>query len=167
MELEKKNFIQTIQANRGTIKSLCKVYYRSAEDQKDTFQDIVLQLWKSFESFRGESEINTWIYRVSLNTILTKIRKDKRSVATESIDSLHGSISSANADDTVELLSMIIQSLKDEDKGILVLHLEGYKNKEIASMLQLSSTNVSTRLNRMKAELKKKFDKKSHATKEF
>lgn len=71
MELKKRNFIQIINENRGTIRSLCKIYFRSNEDQKDAFQDIILQLWKSFDTFRGESEITTWIYRVSLNTILT------------------------------------------------------------------------------------------------
>lgn len=166
MELEKKNFVRTIQTNQGTIRSLCKVYYRSQEDQKDLFQDIVLQLWKSFDSFRGESEINTWIYRVSLNTILKKVRKDKKSVATETIDIHHHYISSAKADDNIELLSIIIQSLSDIDKAILILHLEGYRNKEIAGMLHLSPTNISTRLNRVKSELKKKFNKKSHATKQ-
>lgn len=166
MELEKKNFVRIIQANQGTIRSLCKIYYGSDEDQKDAFQDIILQLWKSFHSFRGESEINTWIYRVSLNTLLTKVRKDKRSVAAESMDTPHHYISSAKADDNIELLSIIIQSLKDLDKAIMVLHLEGYKNREMAEILKLSPTNIGTRLSRIKSELKKKFNRKSHATKQ-
>lgn len=166
MELEKKNFVRIINNSRGIIRSLCKVYYSKTEDQKDAFQDVVLQLWKSFDSFRGESEINTWIYRVSLNTILTKIRKDKKSIAAEPIDSTHFYISNAKADDNFELLSIIIQSLKDIDKAIVVLHLEGYRNKEISEMLGLSSTNISTRFNRIKSELIKKFNKKSHATKQ-
>ncbi len=77
MELNKQNFIQIINENRGTIRSLCKIYYRSLEEQKDAFRDIILQLWKSFDTFRGESEISTWIYRVSINTILTKIKREK------------------------------------------------------------------------------------------
>lgn len=166
MELEKKTFIRIIQANRGTIRSLCKIYYCSLEDQKDAFQDIILQLWKSFDSFRGESEISTWIYRVSLNTILTKVRKGKRSVTAEPIDTQHYNISTAKADDNIELLYVIIQSLNITDKAIVILHLEGYRNKEIAEMLQLSLTNISTRLYRIKSELKKKFNKKSHGTKQ-
>ena len=166
MELEKKYFVRTIQANRGTIKSLCRIYYAIYEDQKDAFQDIVLQLWKSFDSFRGESEINTWIYRVSLNTILTKLRKSKKSVTAEPIDIRHHDISTAKADDNVELLSIIIQSLKDVDKAIMVLHLEGYGNREISEILKLSPTNIGTRLSRVKSELKKKFNMKSHAIKQ-
>ena len=129
----------------------------SAEDQKDVFQDIILQLWKSFETFRGESEISTWIYRVSLNTVLAKVRKEKKKITTESIGTSELSISIAMADGDIELLNIVTQSLKDLDKAIVILCLEGYKNKEISQILNLTRTNVSTRLNRVRAELKAKF----------
>ena len=157
MELQKRNFIRIIDANQGIIKSLCKAYYMSPEDQKDAFQDIILQLWKSFETFRGESEISTWIYRVSLNTVLAKVRKEKKKITTESIGASELSISIAMADGDIELLNIVIQSLKDLDKAIVILCLEGYKNKEISQILNLTPTNVSTRLNRVRAELKAKF----------
>jgi RNA polymerase sigma-70 factor (ECF subfamily) len=128
----------------------------SSDDQKDAFQDIILQLWKSFETFRGESEIGTWIYRVSLNTILTKVRKEKKKIIAESIGTSELSISMAMADCDLELLHMVIQSLKDLDKAIVILYLEGYQNKEISKILNLTPTNVSTRLNRVRAELKVK-----------
>ena len=165
MELKKQNFIQIVNENRGIIRSLCKVYYGSNEDQKDAFQDVILQLWKSFDTFRGESEISTWIYRVGFNTILTKIRRDKKSVASESIDTPHFYISDSKADDNVELLSIFIQSLKDVDKAIVVLYLEGYRNMEIAEILKTTPTNVGTRFNRIKSLLKMKFNNKSYATK--
>jgi RNA polymerase sigma-70 factor, ECF subfamily len=166
MELKKQNFIHIINESRGTIRSLCKIYYGSNEDQKDAFQDIILQLWKSLDTFRGESEISTWIYRVSLNTILTKIKKEKKSVTVEPIDLHHLYITNAKADDNVELLFIIIQSLKDIDKAIVVLHLEGYQNKEIAEILNMSPTNVGTRFNRVKSELKMKFNNEYHAAKQ-
>ena len=166
MEFKKQNFIHIINENRGTIRSLCKIYYGSNEDQKDAFQDIILQLWKSFDTFRGESEISTWIYRVSLNTILSKIKKEKKSIIVEPIDLHHYYISNAIADDNVELLLITIKSLKDIDKAIVVLHLEGYQNKEIAEILNLSSTNVSTRFNRIKSQLKIKFNYEYHASRQ-
>ena len=157
MKLQKQNFIRIVDANQGLIKSLCKAYYVDADDQKDAFQDIVLQLWKSFETFRGESGISTWIYSVSLNTLLTKVRNDKRKIATESIGASELYISTAMADGDIELLNIVIQSLKDLDKAIVILYLEGYKNKEMAEILNLTPTNVSTRLNRVREELKAKF----------
>ncbi len=165
MKLEKRHFLQIINSNRGIIRSLCSVYYVSCEDQKDAFQDIVLQLWKSFDTFRGKSEIRTWIYRVSINTILNKIRRNKKSVQAQSLEDHHNYISNAHADDNVELLHIALKSLKEIDRAIVVLYLEGYQNKEIAEMLKLSPTNVSTRFNRLKSELRMKFNYKSHAAK--
>jgi len=165
MKLNKHYFVQIVNQNKGTIISLCKVYYSTCEDQQDAFQDIVLQLWNSFESFRGDAKINTWIYRVSLNTILNKKRRDARSISTESLDFAVQHIHAAKADDHRELLNLVLKTLKDIDKAIVVLYLEGYKNQEIAQILGLSSTNISTRFNRLKAYLKVKFNSKSHAAK--
>ncbi len=166
MEQKKRNFTRIIEANRGTITSLCRAYYPSAEDQKDAFQDVVLQLWKSFESFRGESKVGTWIYRVALNTLITKIRKEKRAIATESMGRSEESVSVVGADGDMELLHIVIQSLKDLDKAIVILYLEGHKNKEISQILDLTATNVSTRLNRVREELKAKFKSQTHELKQ-
>jgi RNA polymerase sigma-70 factor, ECF subfamily len=157
VELLKQDFILIINGNQGIVKSLCKAYYTSYEDQRDAYQDIILQLWKSFDTFRGESEISTWIYRVSLNTLLTKVRKERNKIITEPLLISDLIRPTAMADDDRELLSIVIQSLKDVDKAIVILYLEGYKNKEISQILDLTPTNVSTRLNRVKTELKTKF----------
>jgi len=162
LKSQKQNFIQIIDANRGIIKSLCRIYYIGADDQKDAFQDIVLQLWKSFETFRGESEISTWIYSVSLNTLLGKVRKDKKKIATRSIEASESFVSSAMADGDIELLNIVIQSLKELDKAIVILYLEGYKNKEIAQILNLTPTNISTRLNRVRTILEAKFKNQNY-----
>jgi RNA polymerase sigma-70 factor, ECF subfamily len=157
VESQKQNFIQIINSNRGIIRSLCKAYYASYEDQRDALQDIILQLWKSFDTFRGESEISTWIYRVSLNTLLAKVRKERSQIVTEPLLISDQSTPMAMADDDREILNIVVRSLKDVDKAIVILFLEGYKNKEISKMLDLTATNVSTRLNRVKTELKTKF----------
>jgi len=157
LEMQKHNFISIVESNQGIIKSLCSAYYISCDDQKDAFQDIILQLWKSFDSYRGDSKISTWIYSVSLNTILAKLRKDKKQIITESIGYSELLLSNAMADSDSELLHIVLQSLTGFDKAIVILYLEGYKNKEISQMLDLTATNVSTRLNRIKAALKVKF----------
>ena len=147
------------------IRSLCNIYYNNNEDRKDAFQDIVLQLWKAFDTFRGGSKISTWIYRVGINTILTKKRRDKKSICTRPLELSHHNICTGNADDNLELLYMIIQSLKDIEKAIVLLYLEGYRSKEIAEILKISPSNVTTRFNRIKSQLIMKFNKKSYATK--
>ncbi len=164
LNLEKRHFIQIIDQNKGAIRSLCKVYYTCKEDQKDAFQDIILQLWKSFDSFRGQSKIHTWIYRVGLNTILSKKRKETPTVSLD-LEVAHSYPNAVGADDNLEVLHLIIHSLKDLDKAIVVLHLEGYRHKEIAEMLMLSPTNVATRFNRIKTQLKTKINTQESATK--
>jgi len=157
VESQKQNFIRVINANQGIVRSLCKAYYTRSEDQKDAYQDIILQLWKSFDTFRGESELSTWIYRVSLNTLLTKVRNERNKIITEPLQTSDDITHHAMADDDRELLRVVLQSLKDVDKAIVILFLEGYKNKEISQILDITPTNVSTRLNRVKTELKTKF----------
>lgn len=154
MDVQKQNFIQIINTNQGIVKSLCKAYCVSYEDQKDAYQDIILQLWKSFPTFRGDSEVGTWIYKVSLNTLLTKARKERSEIITEPI--LTSAHIAPMADDDRELLNIVMQSLKGVDKAIVILYLEGYQNKEISQILEITATNVSTRLNRIRTELKAK-----------
>ncbi|MEM9921508.1 MAG: RNA polymerase sigma factor [Bacteroidota bacterium] len=163
---QKSAFVRIVQQHMGIINSLCQIYYQQAEDRQDARQDIVLQLWKSYPSFRAESAISTWIYRVGLNTLLAKKRKEKRRPQSQAIDPLmHGRMEVASGvDDDLLLLRSLIAGLKDTDKALVVLYLEGYKNKEIAEMLCMSTSNVSTKLNRIKKDLKKKYQNTNHET---
>ena len=160
----KNQFVNIIEEHQGIINNLCCLYYNNTEDQHDTRQDIILQLWKSFPSFRAESKISTWIYKVSLNTILSKIKKEKRQLNNTSLDmntkneNRFKKQANISFDDDIQLLQQIIVTLKEQDKAIIILFLEGYRNKEIAKMLHLTSTNVSTKMNRIKKVLKEKFN---------
>src|SRR5262245_55789527 len=110
MDRDKTVFLEVIKMHQGIINSLCHVYYRLEEDRRDTRQDIILQLWRSFPTFRNECSISTWIYKVSLNTILSKIRKERRSVRQESLSDAHEGIIAA-ADDTLQQLMQVIHYL--------------------------------------------------------
>ncbi|MEQ9423932.1 MAG: sigma-70 family RNA polymerase sigma factor [Cyclobacteriaceae bacterium] len=163
MNSSKENFLKVVEKHKGIILSLCNVYYDSLDDQLDTRQDVILQLWKSFASFRGDSQISTWVYKVSLNTILSKIKKERREPFKESINTNHeNKLTKINSDDDIQLLHQIIRSLKELDKALIILHLEGYKNWEIGEILNLSPSNVSTRMNRIKMHLKSKFSSYVH-----
>lgn len=166
MERQKRDFLRVIESNQGIIKSLCKAYYPAPEDQKDVFQDIILQIWKSFETFRGESLVSTWIYRVSLNTILAKVRKEKKQIITDPIGQSDLALANAMTDDDMELLHMVLRSLKDVDKAIVILYLEGYSSKEISQVLNTTPSNITTRLSRVKVELKSKFQNQRYELKQ-
>ena len=164
MNASKKQFVKIIQKYQGMIDSLCAVYFTCQEDKEDIRQEIILQLWKSLPSFREESNISTWIYRVSLNTIFNQKKKASRSIHPNELpdkDVVHCTATAA-MDDDILLLRQIIDSLKDQDKALMILYLEGYKNKEMAKILHLSISNVSTRLHRIKEKIKEKFKINNH-----
>lgn len=162
----KTEFLKIIDEHSRVINSLCSLYFQATEDQKDMCQDIVLQLWKAFPSFRAESQTGTWLYRVALNTILNRKKKEARRPGLDSLEQMDASHlqMAPQADDDLQLLKQIIALLPDLEKALVVLHLEGYQNKEIGQMLDLSPTNVSTRMNRIKNRLKENFKSQSYVT---
>lgn len=155
-----------IDMHKGIIHSLCSLYYQSMEDQKDVRQDIILQLWKAFPSFRAEAQSGTWLYRVALNTILNKKKQEARRPGHDSLTVIEQLSFSAvtQTDDDLQLLKQVIAQLPDLEKAIMVLHLEGYQNKEIAQMLNLSASNISTRMHRIKTRLKETFKSQPYVT---
>lgn len=151
------DFIKAIQENSGIISSICRSYFPEQDDFKDARQDVILQLWRSFPTFRKESKISTWIYKVALNTILYKSKKERNHNLSEPISQKHMDQIASGADfkeDVILEFSWLISRLDDIDKAIVILSVEGYANKEIALMLNLTATNVSTRLNRLKQKIK-------------
>ncbi|MEM8524085.1 MAG: sigma-70 family RNA polymerase sigma factor [Bacteroidota bacterium] len=161
----KQEFVELIETHQHIINTLCKVYYKSIEDQQDARQDVVLQLWKSFPNFRGEAKVSTWIYRVSLNTILAKIRNQKRRISAIELNEYTSNqiYVQIGMDDDIQQLKVFVDKLREQDKAIVVLHLEGYKNKEIAEILETTPSNISTRLNRIRTTLKNNYKKYTDA----
>jgi RNA polymerase sigma-70 factor (ECF subfamily) len=165
----KTEFLSIIEEHTGIIQSLCSIYCPTVEDQQDMRQDVVLQLWKAFPSFRAQSKTSTWLYRVALNTILNKKKKEARRPGHAPLNGLEqsGLYATSPTDDNLQLLKQIIAQLPDLEKAIMVLHLEGYQNKEIAEMLNLSATNISTRMHRIKNRLKENFKRQSYVTRKI
>ena len=161
----KAEFLDQIEQHQGIINSLCSLFYEREEDRKDARQDIILQLWKAWPSFRGESKVSTWIYKVALNTLLAKSRKEKRRIKEADLDSIQlpDETKTVFVDDDVQLLRQIIELLPDDDKALVVLYLEGYKNIEIATILGLTQTNISTRLHRIKTKLRQRYQSLMYA----
>lgn len=160
----KKEFIQLIQDHQRLINSLCNIYFTTLEDRKDCRQDIVLQLWRAYPNFRQESKVSTWIYQVALHTILAKNKKEKRRVSTEPFSDSNLSIVAEPvfADDAVQQLQQAINLLADVDKALVILYLEGYSHREIAGILHLTETNISTRFSRVKVQLQRIFQTKQY-----
>jgi len=144
---------------QGLIHKVCNIYFSSEADKEDLFQDITINLWKGLPSFKGNSKLSTWIFRVSLNTALTKLRKSKRSRIFYS-DKIYekGSVDSDDRENTdlqTKALYFGIDKLKPLEKAIILLHLEEHPNQEIADIIGITKNNLTVKLVRIRKKLKK------------
>ena len=156
MDKESK-FVQIIQKNEGVIFKITTFYTDSRADQQDLYQDIVYQLWKSFDTFRGDAKISTWMYRIALNTALTRVKKNKKRGYPVSIEKVILEETENYDPEFEERLKMLydqIGKLNVLEKGIMLLLLEGKKYEEIAEITGLTPSNVGTRISRIKKRLK-------------
>jgi len=159
---KQQEFIELIKENEGIIFKVTLIYSFKEEDQKDLYQEIVYQLWKSFDSFRGDSKISTWMYRIALNTSITYIKKEKKKGNSVPIDDvlLHR-IEHIDTlmEERIKILHHHIKELNTIEKGVILLYLEGKSYDEIGSITGFTASNVGTRLNRIKKKLKSQINK--------
>ncbi len=152
-------FIKSISENDGIIHKVCNIYCNNSEAKKDMMQEITLQLWKSFPSFNKKAKFSTWMYRVALNTAITNIRKSKASPLVEALSEKQYDVAEKddipNLDEDINGLYKAIAKLNDIEKGIILLYLEKKTYAEISGITGLSEKNVSVKIVRIKAKLKK------------
>jgi RNA polymerase sigma-70 factor (ECF subfamily) len=129
-------------------------------DKEDLFQEVTLQAWKAYPTFRGDAKFSTWLYRVALNTAITFFRKEKKQVPVFSTDILPDTTESHNPiEEQVSAMYKAIGELSKIDKALIMLYLEDYSYIEIGEMLGISANNVAVKMNRLKAKLKEQTQK--------
>ena len=156
----KEEFLELLEKNKKLLLKIANVYGKNNEEIKDLVQEITLQLWKSFPDYNPEFAVSTWMYRIALNVSISFYRKEK------SRKKLHQNYEQQThifyweeqiLDERFKQLYRLIEQLKAFEKALIVLYLEGKKNTEIAEILGISATNVSTILNRIKTKLSNNF----------
>jgi len=155
-ELEKE-FLTMIEAQKRTIYKVCYIYANDQDDLNDLYQETVLNLWKSFPRYRGDSTLNTWVYRIAMNTCITFLR---RSNARPQIVPMTANVASMVAEDNetagqLRELYRLISQLGKLERALILLWLEERSYEEIANILGITKTNVAVKLNRTKEKLKK------------
>ena len=162
--MEKKDlFIEAIQENEGLIYKVASFYTDCKDDRDDLVQEIIYSLWKSFETFKNNSGLSTWMYRVAMNVSIFYLKQNKKRVASVPIDLEVLNFPATNPDDFEEKLQTLqkhIKGLNLFDKGILMLYLESKNHEEIAEIVGISKTNVGTKLSRIKEKLRERISKK-------
>lgn len=156
MENLEKEFETVVRQHRSTIYTVCYMFSNDADEVADLFQDILINMWKGFPNFRGESDVRSWIWRVSLNTCITAERKKKRMGSTIPL-SIDINLFEDSDDDTrqIRMLRDRICRLGYFDRAIVLLWLENLSYEEIGAIVGISAKNVSVRLVRIREQLKK------------
>ena len=154
-ELE-QHFEKQISDNDSMILKVCRMYAFTAADREDLYQEIVLQLWKSFPNFRGESQFSTWLYRIAINTAITGLQKKSRQIPTDYIEEIQnaeftGSVGQEN--EQWQQLHLAIEKLNDIEKAIVMLYLEDFSYDQMETILGINEGNLRVKMNRIKLKL--------------
>lgn len=148
-----------INRHRGIIYKVCNLYGLDQEDKNDMFQEIVLQLWKAFPSFRQESKQSTWMYRIALNNAITNFRKTSKRPDRRGISADEFQIPDLGAypeeDEQMSMLKRAINCLTEVEKAIILLYLEEKSYEEISQIIGISKSNVGVKISRIKIKLEK------------
>ena len=156
MKEKEKEFEKIVREHKNTIYTVCFMFSKDTDEVNDLFQEILINLWRGFPNFRSESSPKTWIYRVSLNTCCNAERKKSHTVSTVP---LLVDIDLYNDDDEhsnqIQMLYERINRLDVFDRAIILLWLENLSYRDLANVVGISLQNVTTRLFRIKEQLKK------------
>ena len=129
-------FQDLLESNHKVVAKVCRIYTDSPEDFEDYYQECVVQLWRSFESFRGASKISTWVYRVCLNVCLTQLRSKKRIITfpQENLPEIKIEVDHV-LEERMEMLYKAIKLIKESDRAIILLYLDDKSYKDMAEIL--------------------------------
>ena len=162
MTAKEKEFTRLVKQHKQTIYSICFMHATNKDETQDMMQEALIQLWRSFDTFRGESNIRTWIWRVCSNVCISYCRKENKQASTlhlELADVLDSMESEENKQ--IAMLHERIHSLLPFDRTIVLLWMECLSYDEIGQILGITTKNVSVRLLRIKEQLRKMSSKEN------
>ncbi len=158
--LTEQQFNSYLEKYRRLIYKVARIYCQDADEREDLVQEILLQLWYAFPKYNQQCAESTWTYRIALNVSISYLRKTSARQKKAEIyrQEKMNSVTANDNLDQLELLYRFIEKLKSIDRAIILLYLEGCKNQEISEVMGLSISNISTKKQRIVAQLKKYFE---------
>ena len=155
MKDSEKEFALIVREHKATIYTVCYMFSKDKEEVEDLFQEALIALWRGFEGFRGECNIRSWIYRVSLNTCISAERKKRRRPDSARLTMDINLFADTDEDSRqAQMLRQRIGKLGVFDRAIILLWLENLSYEEIGAIVGISAKNVSVRLVRIREQLK-------------
>ena len=154
MDTKEKDFERIVREHRGTIYTVCYMFSKDHDEVQDLFQDTLINLWCGFDDFRGEAKVETWVWRVALNTCLSAERKKKRRGERVPLE-MAGNLFADTDDDSKQIRQLYnrINKLEVMDRALILLWLENMSYDDIAAIVGISPKNVSVKLVRIKQKL--------------
>lgn len=165
MNITDEKFASIIRRNEGRLKHLCRVYANRKADEEDLFQEILIQGWRSLPSFEGNANIDTWLYRLAVNTAISFVRKQKtrqnyyddykkeqKSQPDEQNMPHH------NGNEQLDKIYEAISTLNASEKAIITMYLEDFSYAEIGYVADITENYVGVKLNRIKKKISNKID---------
>jgi RNA polymerase sigma-70 factor (ECF subfamily) len=155
-------FETIVNEHQGILYKIANSYTNCLEDKDDLLQEISYQLWRSLDSYQGKAKLSTWVYKIALNTAISYLRSDSAKKQTQILsarDVSEEETSNTNIELMIEIQNILL-TLNKFDRALIIMHLDGLDYSEIAEVLNISSSNVSTKLSRIKQHLNKQFNKR-------
>lgn len=153
-----KDFEHLVREHELLLYKICRLYTYTEADRQDLFQDIVIQLWRAYPRFKGESGITTWLYRVALNTAISGLRRSKRNPGTAdlapALEQLGDSNTGNDEEEKLQQMYNAIEQLTEIEKAIVMLYMEDRSYQEMEDILGIGQGTLRVKMNRIKEKLR-------------
>lgn len=158
-----EEFTAGIAKHQRILFKVAYMYCRDRDDRQDLVQEMLIQVWRSYPRFDERVQFPTWMYRIAVNVAITHYRNESRRIRdTVPLEEYGLDIAAADAlfdseGDNMRALRQMINGLDELNRALILLFLEGFSSEEIAEVVGISASNVSTRINRLKTKLQVEF----------
>ena len=152
-----ERFQTLVEEHKKILYKVCNSYCKDRDARDDLAQEIVMQLWRSFDKFNQGSRFSTWMYRIALNVAISFYRRENtrtRYVISDEEHILEAADDTSNQPEDIRLLYEFLEGLDPLNKALVLLYLDGNNYQEIAEVLGISETNVATKISRLKSKMK-------------
>ncbi|MEP7157392.1 MAG: RNA polymerase sigma factor [Betaproteobacteria bacterium] len=163
-------FLARLESHKRILFKVAYLYCRDRDDRQDLVQEMLIQCWRSYERFDGRVQFSTWMYRVAVNVAISHFRHEGARIRdTVPLEDYGLDIAAADAlfddaGDNMRALRQLIDGLDELNRALILLFLEGFNSEEIAAVVGISASNVSTRINRLKTKLQAEFNSQGQPT---
>ncbi len=158
-----EEFVARLEKHQRILFKVAYMYCRDRADRQDLVQEMLIQVWRSYEQFDDRVQFSTWMYRIAVNVAITHYRSEVRRLRdTVPLEEYGLDIAAADSlyddtNDNMRSLRQLIDGLDELNRALILLFLEGFSSEEIAQVVGISASNVSTRINRLKTKLQADF----------